>query len=708
MWENLQAAVRQAPPSGQVCLRDFLLYLGYRDHFDDPSVLARAYALRSLLTEHVKHVYDGDRIAGSIRGLLGPLDPATMEHAARVVNSYGRNTFATNADHFAPDYAGFLARGIRGVRQAIDDSRLRHGAEQERLLFLEAAEVAIDSLGLMIGQYAEAADRAAERTGSAELRAVADACRAVCWEPPQTFRQALQLVWLTHVAFLYEGRYAMALGRLDQYLYPFYREDVRRGRLTPDEALDLMCHTLYKIGESRLFGGDDVVNICIGGLTPTGEDATNELSDIILEAVCRCNIPGPNLSARIHAHTSPEFLDRCLRVIGTGLGYPALMNDEVNIPALQRHGYSLEDSRDYCMVGCIENFIPGKQPPWSDGRFNVPKYLELALNDGCDMRTGVQLGPHTGPAESLDTMESFMAAFERQAIYGAAEYMALFQNENNRYNRSRYAQPFLSCFCRCCIERARDINDGGALYPSVHGAACMGIATVADSLAALEQIVYRRGRLTAAQLRDALCADFAGAESLRQELLRAPKYGNDDEAVDRYARWYVVFCDRLFSRYRTWDGGAIYIGIASNINSIYAGREVAATPDGRRAGEPLSDAASPMYGMDRSGPTAVIRSVSKPDYRHASCGTVLNQKFGPDLFQSPERRGALLALIRTYFDQGGQEIQINAVGRQTLLQAQEDPESYRSLVVRVSGFSAYYVNLDREVQQDILNRTEHT
>lgn len=351
------SAVRAGLPAG------FFALPGYRDHFDDPSVLARAYALRSLLTEHVKHVYDGDRIAGSIRGLLGPLDPATMEHAARVVNSYGRNTFATNADHFAPDYAGFLARGIRGVRQAIDDSRLRHGAEQERLLFLEAAEVAIDSLGLMIGQYAEAADRAAERTGSAELRAVADACRAVCWEPPQTFRQALQLVWLTHVAFLYEGRYAMALGRLDQYLYPFYREDVRRGRLTPDEALDLMCHTLYKIGESRLFGGDDVVNICIGGLTPTGEDATNELSDIILEAVCRCNIPGPNLSARIHAHTSPEFLDRCLRVIGTGLGYPALMNDEVNIPALQRHGYSLEDSRDYCMVGCIENFIPGKQPP---------------------------------------------------------------------------------------------------------------------------------------------------------------------------------------------------------------------------------------------------------------------------------------------------------------------------------------------------------
>ena len=245
------------------------------------------------------------------------------------------------------------------------------------------------------------------------------------------------------------------------------------------------------------------------------------------------------------------------------------------------------------------------------------------------------------------------------------------------------------------------------MYPSVHGAAVMGIATMADSLAAIESVVFERKTVDLATLRDALQADFEGHTSLHSELLRAPKYGNNDECADKYAVWFVTEHERIFSKYRTRDGGSIYIAIASNVSNIPAGREIAATPDGRKSRMPLSDAASPMRGMDKNGPTGVALSLSKPDYTLVACGTVLNQKFSPAMFADKARRARLAALIRTYFDRGGQEIQINAVSRDVLKDAMENPENYKSLTVRVSGFSAYFVNLDRSVQEDILQRTEH-
>ncbi|MDD6032763.1 MAG: pyruvate formate lyase family protein, partial [Oscillospiraceae bacterium] len=267
-------------------------------------------------------------------------------------------------------------------------------------------------------------------------------------------------------------------------------------------------------------------------------------------------------------------------------------------------------------------------------------------------------------------------------------------------------QPFLSALCGSCIERGLDINRGGTKYPSVHGAACMGIGTVADSLAAMDQLVFTEHRLILAELRDALKANFEGYEDLRQQLLAAPKYGNNDERADRYAVWYLEEHDRLLRDYRTPDGGRIYIAMASNVTNIPAGRETAATPDGRKQGEPLSDAASPMHGMDTKGPTCTVLSTTKPDYTLAACGTVLNQKYSPSVFIDPVKRAKLAALIRVYFQKGGQEMQINSVSREVLMDAMEHPERYPSLVVRVSGFSALFVTLDRAVQEDILSRTE--
>jgi formate C-acetyltransferase len=403
-----------------------------------------------------------------------------------------------------------------------------------------------------------------------------------------------------------------------------------------------------------------------------------------------------------------EFLDECLQVIGTGLGYPALMNDRVNIPALTRHGYSIEDARNYCFVGCIENFIPGKQPAWSDGRFNVPEYLEAVFFRGKSLIDEHYLGVDTGDVAGITDMDAFMRAFEQQLDFAAAEYVTVFANENDRYNRKNYTDPFMSLFCDDCIARGMDINDGGAHYPSAHGAGCMGIGTVADSLAAIEKCVFNEKLFTLTELRDAMAADFKGYETLQAHLIAAPKYGNDDDFVDKYAVWYVDYLDKIFSKYRTPDGGPYYTAIASNTASVYAGMGIGATPDGRHARVPLSDAASPTYGMDQSGTTAVFLSLSKPDYKLVSCGTVLNQKYTEDMLQKPENRAALLAALKVYFARGGQEVQINCVSRETLKDAMEHPEKYAGLVVRVSGFSAYFTKLARAVQEDILHRTEHS
>lgn len=713
--QQLKTEMAQTPAK-KVLISPYLLYLGFSEHLEDPAPIARAHATASLFSRHEKHIYQNDLIAGSFRGRLSD-DPsvtgAMLDHAKGLVQSYGCNSFATNADHFGPDYETFLADGVGGTLAKIHRSMRVYQEDpdaEKKQTFLTAAEITMRSFGRMIFQYGEAAGAmAAAATGARKenFSEMARICKKLSSEKPDTFREALQLVWLAHNAFVYEGRYAMALGRVDQYLYPFYQKDIKTGRLTPAQALALLECTLYKIGEYRYFGGDDVVNIAIAGRKPNGEGGVNELSYLILEAVKHCNIPGPNLSARLYDGIPDDFLDECLQVIGTGLGYPALMNDEVNIPALHRQGYTIEDSRNYCMVGCIENFIQGKQPPWSDGRYNSPKYLELALNNGRCMLTETPMGPQTGEASALLTMEQFMRALKKQMVYGAADYMARFRNENDRYNKTAYTQPFLSCFCRCCIERGLDINDGGAFYPSVHGAGCMGIATMADSLAAIEEVVYHQKAVSLAGLRDALLANFEGYDELHAKLLRAPKYGNNHALADKYAVWFVETHEEIFSKYRTRDGGAIYTLIASNVNNIPAGRETAATPDGRLRGEPVSDAASPMHGMDQNGPTAVILSMTKPDYTKVSGGSVLNQKFSPSMFTNPEKRAKLLSLIKVYFNRGGQEIQINAVSRDLLADAKRHPEKYKNLVVRVSGFSAYYTCLDQSVQHDILERTEH-
>jgi formate C-acetyltransferase len=704
----LKEAQKHAP-AGEYRNTELIRYRSFRNTYGQSPLTACALAQKAWFENFPVYVYECDRIAGSRRGnYVENADPLELKRAGAICGSYGYLGFWTNSDHFAPGYDRFLKEGIRGTMARIDSSLLVHREEPEKVEFLTAMKTVLTGFSAFVRRHADAAREAASRTDDpaceAELLSLADDLDFAAWEAPVTFRQALNLVWLVHLSFLFQNKYAMAFGRIDQYLLPHYEHDIEAGILTPEDAEDLIACCFIKIVE---YGNSDVVNICIGGVTPAGEEGINDLSYRVLHAVRDCNVPGPNLSARLHEGMPDRFLDECLQVIGTGLGYPALMNDRVNIPALKRHGYSLEDARDYCFVGCIENFIPGKQPAWSDGRFNVPQFLEAVFYRGTSALDPDYLGLDTGALEDMETMEDFLGAFEKQIAFAAGEYVTIFNNENGRYNYRHYAQPFMSLFCDDCIARGEDINCGGARYPSVHGACGMGIATVADSLAAVEKVVYLDRACTLTELRDAMAADFKGYEPLRARLQNVVKYGNNDDFVDKYAVWYVEFLDRVFAQYHTRDGGDFYTAIASNTQSVSAGHITGATPDGRHAGVPLSDAASPTYGMDKNGPTSAFLSLCKPDYRLVSCGTVVNQKYTPDMLTDPVKRAALRAAIQVYFSQGGQEVQINCVSRETLKDAMAHPENYADLVVRVSGFSAYFTGLGRDVQEDILHRTEH-
>lgn len=680
-------------------IKPYLKYKGMINHIDEPVTKIRAHAIESLFVGGEKHIYEDDLIAGSQKGYYST-DIEDISHETEFSQIFELNNFSNNFDHFAGSYDTFLSDGVGGTISKIIDSLEKYKNNETKQIFLKSAKITMEGFSKMCLQYAQAARRKQKQD-------VSVTCRNISQNPPKSFREALQLIWLLYQAFLCEDRSAMALARMDQYLYPYYKKDIENGILTHEFAIELLSSAFIKIGEKfALLNSNDVVNICIGGVDKEGKDATNELSYAILEAVKRANIPGPNLSARIHKHTPKRFLLACLDVIGTGLGYPALMNDDVNIPALINIGYKTEHARDYSMVGCIENFIAGMQPPWSDGRFNAPKYMELIFNKGRCMLTNKKIAAETA-LSSINTMADFIKEYKKQLIHGAKEYIANFKITNRLYNPEFMEQPFLSCFCHDCIGRGQDINNGGAYYPSVHGVACMGIATVADSLAAIEKLVFNKKQYTLLEIGSALRNNFAGHEKLQSEMLAVPKYGNNNELPDKYAVWFLETMYEIFKDYSTYDGGKIYIAVAANVQNISAGEVTGATADGRKAKKPLSDAASPTYGMDKNGPTAVVLSCTKPDYTKAACGTVLNQKFNPIFFKDEDKKEKLYSLIRTYFDMGGQEIQINSVSKEVLKAAMNSPEEYSNLIIRVSGFSAYYTSLDRAVQEDILMRTEN-
>lgn len=697
LFESLNNEMKQAPKG--VYAPYYFRYLGYRKDLSADISLLRANGIYALFTETKPVILKSELFAGNKNSLFCEEDAFVLKYAEETVSRFPQRTFITNKDHYTPNYEHVLHVGITGLIDEIDNSLKLHAEDADKTVTLRSMKITLCGFLKMIENYMLEAERKKDdpEFDSQRLQFIVDNCRAIISGPPKSFAEALQLLWFCQRAFLMEQRAAMAFGRMDQYLYPFYKADIDKGVLTDDKAIELLENIFIRLQ-------DTTTNICIGGQNVHGECQVNGLSSCIVRAVRNCSVPGPNLSLRYTQNTPDDFLDECLESIGTGIGYPALMNDDVNIAALKKYGYAEEDIYDYSMVGCIENFITGKQPPWSDGRFDVPRFFDYVFNNGISAANG-SVGLKLCDLKDITSMSAFMDVFEKQLAFGADEYISDFHAQNNSINQQYYSEPFLSCFCHDCIGRGLDINNGGSIYPSVHGVGLMGIGTVCDSLAAIEKVVFIDHAATLRELRDAMNANFDGYEDLREKLLAAPKYGNNDIFADKYAVWFVDYLSALFNKYKTRDGGGIYIGMASNIQNISAGRIINATPDGRKRGEPLSDASSPTYGRDTRGATATVNSVSKPDYTTVACGSVVNQKFSPAMF-TPEKRKKLMALIKTYFKKGGQELQINATSREILIDAMDHPEKYQNLVVRVSGFSAFYVTLNRAIQLDILNRTQ--
>ncbi|OGV57629.1 MAG: hypothetical protein A2X49_15995 [Lentisphaerae bacterium GWF2_52_8] len=649
-----------------------------------PEPIARASAFERVLSEIPKIIHPDSIFCGEQDWLLEvlPISVSGSEEYERVVEAdRARRTFWSGYDHTIPDYNELLRIGLGGYFRKLEESR-RINTDTQAKIFLDSVEICLRAFSRFIKDYADET----ARQGMGEMAGV---LLKIQESAPSSFREALQLVWLVHVAMFSEGRGANALGRIDQYLLPFYENDLKNGLLSREEALNMVCH-LWCMVE----GMHEITNICIGGLKPDGSDATNELSYICLEATRLVRSPSTNLSARFHDGSPESYHKACSEVIISGIGFPAIFNDHTVIPSLEKLGIPSEEARDYGLVGCIEPMIPGRQQAWGDSRFNTPRYLLEALKDL--------------PENENISFKDLFARFVIRMREGLQEHTLNVTKHIDSYSPAKFPDPFLSAFTRDCIGRALDINDGGARYRRLHGIAGMGLGTLTDSLSAIKKLVIEDAAISFSGLCNALKSDFEGKESLRLMLLnKAPKYGNADPYADEIAKDIVkAFATECLSL-RTSDGGRFVPCMAANIQNISAGKEIGATPDGRRAGTALSDAASPYYGRDMKGPTAFINSVSAPDYSEIAC-SVVNMRFNPDFFRGQKGIELFSSFTKAFVAKRIQELQFNFNDDSSLAAALADPETHKNLVVRVSGFSAYFVSLDKEVQQDIIRRRAHT
>lgn len=631
---------------------------------------ALAYALAHLpLTFHPEQEFFGGAETFRADELPPEITQEMYDGALRKFQEHGVRHFGVSWSHTIPDYNGLMRHGMGAFILRAEEAFRRDSAPDA-----EAMLIALQGVSAF---FLRAAESCAESHPEASER-----LRRTAWDKPETFAEGLQLMWLIFVILEAEGRFHNALGRVDQYLYECYRKS------SPDHdfALNLLCHIWVKVE-----GFHEVTNLCIGGVTPEGEDAVNELSFLALEATALVHSASTNLSARLHRKSPDRFLLACIDLIRTGIGFPAVFNDEVNIPMLTRLGIPLEAARDYALVGCVETFLPGRQPAWSDGRFNMPEIFSDTILHLCE----------------FDSYEALRQAFAKGMRRGLARYRDDYNRMLAEYPPDRFPDPLLSALTRDCIARGRDINGGGSEFCRLHGIGMMGLATLTDSLAAVKKLVFEERRIPARKLVDALKNDFKNEEELRLTLLNcAPKYGNDDDYCDSIAADIVELCGTLTESFRTGDGGYLQSCMASNIQNISAGKNVMATPDGRHAGTPLSDAASPDGGRDRNGPTAFVNSIVRPDYAVQNC-TVVNMRFLPEMFDSGAGCRRMLALLRRFIEGKGQEMQFNVTNDAVLRKAVAEPEKYADLIVRVSGFSAFFTKLAPEVQQDILRRHAH-
>jgi formate C-acetyltransferase len=586
---------------------------------------------------------------------------------------------------------------------------------------LEAMLVCADALIRFAERHAEKATELAQQEADpqrrAELQRIAEVCSHVPAHAPRDFWEALQYYWFVHLGVTTELNTwdAFNPGRLDQHLYPFYRKGLEEGTLTRDQAEELLqCFWIKfnnqpappKVGVTAAESGTytDFAQINTGGVKEDGSDGVNEVTYLILDVIEAMRLLQPSSSIQVSKKSPDRFIKRAGKIIRTGFGQPSVFNTDLIVQELVRQGKSVADARNGGSSGCVEVGAFGKENYNLTGYFNMPKILELTLNNGVDPRTGRKIGLETGDPARFKSFEEFFAAYEKQLRY-FVDIKVRGNNVIERLYATYMPAPFLSLLIDDCIVTGKDYHDGGARYNTTYIQG-VGLGTITDAMTAIKYHVFEQRTLTMEALLTTLRANFEGQERVRQLLLnKTPRYGNDDDYADAVmVALFNAYFNAIDGRKNT-KGGTYHINLLPTTVHVYFGSVIGATPDGRRAGEPLSEGVSPVQGADRCGPTAVIKSVAKMDHVRTG-GTLLNQKFTPQLLKDDEGLDKLVQLIRTYFKLDGHHIQFNVVDAATLRAAQKTPEQYRDLIVRVAGYSDYFCDLSKALQDEIIARTE--
>lgn len=666
------------------------------------------------------------------RGLAAFPPHSKLYYDLGIIKSEGNIT--SGDAHCAVDYGRMMQVGLkdyaRRAQEKLDALDLTDYKNIHKSYFYRAILIVVDAVRNFAKRYADlAADMAAKEPDGkrrAELEEMSRILNKVPYEPAGSFREAVQSLWLVHLVLQIESNgHSLSYGRMDQYLNPYYEADLQAGKITENKADELLCNlwlktfTINKIrswSHTQFSAGSPLYqNVTIAGQTADGKDATNPLSWLILKTVAQCHLTQPNLTVRYHHGLSDAFMRECVEVVRCGFGMPAFNDDEVIIPSFIEKGVKPEDAYNYSAIGCVETAVPGKWGYRCTGMsfLNFPKALLIAMNDGVDPASGTRLCEGVGHFREMQSFDDVLACWDK-VIREMCRQCTIIDSTCDMVLEQDTADILCSALTDDCIERGLNMKEGGAVYDFISDLQ-VGIANLADSLAAMKKVVFEDKAVTPAQLWDAMQANFVGPESerIRQLLQDAPKYGNDDDYVDQLVvDAYNTYIDEMKKYHNTRYGrgpigGVYYAGTSSISANVPQGAGTLATPDGRKAGEPLAEGCSPSHAADKNGPTAVFKSVAKLPTEEITGGVLLNQKVTPQMLEKEENRNKLVMLLRTFFNRlHGYHVQFNVVSRETLLDAQKHPEKHRDLIVRVAGYSAFFNVLSRQTQDDIIERTE--
>jgi formate C-acetyltransferase len=653
------------------------------------------------------------------------------------------NYFYGGVGHCSPRYEKLLDLGWKGIRELVEKNYAKIDMTDpegiKKAAFYRAELISVDAIMNYIKRYAQFAREKAEAESGArkeELMQMADNCEWISENPPRNFWEAMQMWWFITVTITIEGNgHSIAYGRFDQYMYPFYKNDLKEGTFSKEFMQELIecgwikISELTKIrdaGSTAAFGGVELggPSLTLGGVTPDGDDATNDLSFMGVDALAHVRLHAPWITTRHHIDEPKEWMLKCTKVAKMGFGLPSFFNDEVIIPSMLNRGRKIEDCRDYNALGCVEPDAGGREYGWHDAAFfNMNKVLELAINNGkcinCSsdcpiyancVGAGSQLGLETGSLAEFETFAEVEEAYEKQMEYWVDRLTAAL-NSCDIAHMERKPLPYLSLLIEDCIDKGVDVTRGGARYNFI-GPQGVGVANVADGLANIKYLVFDEKEISGEDFLEALENNWEGYEPIyaKANSSNIPHYGNDNDYADTLAKYGAnVYCKEVEERPAA-HGGIFQPGLYPVSANVPHGAMQAATPDGRKAGEAVADGVSPVHtsraSHDISGPTAVFKSVSSLDHARASNGTLLNTRFAPSTLEGETGDENFMASMRVYFERKGMHNQINVISSEVLKDAMENPEKYKGLIVRVAGYSAFFTELDSSLQKDLIERTE--